>query len=527
MARRRYWLPLAMSGLLLAMLVLDAGHPPLQAAPPKPVPPRSHAGPVFEENKKPGSHSWHSPELKAGRGQSVDEDSHERDNKKSKPKKPGGPASLSEVFANEITSAVDTVSAAAQTPVWTDTVIRGYFDQQSVNAGQSIRLFVSTAQPSFNVDLYRMGWYGGAGARLIASYTGLPGQNQPVPTPDPSTGLIAANWQPSLTITTGTTWLSGVYLAKLTASSGDAGYALFVVRNDGAQADILYEVPFATYQAYNNWGGKSLYDFSSTNSIPAVKVSFDRPYAAWAGAGSFFDGDYNMILWLEQQGYNVTYVTSIDIQTNPAILNGRKVFLSPWHDEYWSKGMRDNLTAAFNRGMNLLFLGANAIYWQIRWENSASGAANRVIVCYKDATTDPLAKTQPALTTVAWRDPPVNQPESALLGEQFNGYFNYGTSYPWVVQNANHWLYSATGLQNNQTIPGLVGYEYDNTAGGTVAGATQLSLSPVTNLANVDTGEPDTASATIYRASSGAWVFDAGTIYWSWKLDDNTYQVHG
>ena len=107
-----------------------------------------------------------------------------------------------------------------------------------------------------------------------------------------------------------------------------------------------------------------------------------------------------MVRWLEAQSYNVTYLTSTDLQSNPGLLSGNPVFLSDFHDENWSKGMRDNLTGARDRGMDLAFFDVNDLYWQVRFESSAAGVANRVLVCYKDASTDPLAQSNPLLTTV-------------------------------------------------------------------------------------------------------------------------------
>jgi hypothetical protein len=245
-----------------------------------------------------------------------------------------------------------------------------------------------------------------------------------------------------------------------------------------------------------------LYDYNSRGGR-AHKVSFDRPYAAWSGAGDFFDGDYNLIRFLEQSGYNVTYVTSLDTETTPGLYAGRRVFVSNYHDEYWSARMRAHLTAARDAGTHLAWLGANNVYWQVRWEQSSSGTANRVMVCYKDAALDPLSATQPALATVRFRDVPVNQPENALLGVMWTGDAPFGTRYPWVVRNAAHWVYAGTGLRNGDQIPALVGYEWDRVFdnGRTPGGLWLLSDSPVQNY-----GVPDKGQAVIYTAPSGAMV---------------------
>jgi len=519
--------------VILAMTSLFAV-PSFAAAPTGPatdgaemIAPEHKHGRVRIENSEAGTEAWKSAELTAGRKVAGAEPV----------KRAGGSAPFGGLtVANGATAAVGDVDQAPDAPkpgapaapvptVWTDTVIRGYADQVSVNLGGAITFYVSTAQPTYRIEVYRMGWYHGAGARLMASSPTLTGQNQPVPSPDPNTGLVEANWQPSSTLNTSTTWTSGVYLGKLIAADGSVGYLTFVVRDDASTAGIVYQVPVTTYEAYNNWGGKSLYDFSSTGDIPAVKVSFDRPYSAWSGAGSLFDGDYNMIRWLESQGYDVTYTTSLDVHRSAAPVTGHKVFLSPWHDEYWSKAMRDNVTAARDRGMHLAWFGANNVYWQIRMEASTTGAADRVITCYKDASTDPLATTTPALTTTTWRDPPVSKPENQLLGVMYQSNFQYGTSFPWVVSTPTNWVYTGTGVKGGTQIPGLVGYEFDKTFANGVSpvGLVKLSASPVTDGAGVR----GTQNAGVYTAPSGAIVFSAGTIYWSWKIDDNEYQHHG
>jgi len=397
--------------------------------------------------------------------------------------------------------------------------IEGYAWTTSVAAGDTISFSVSTAQPTYGIQIYRMGWYGGAGSRLIKTISNLPGIHQPIPTPDPTTGLIEAKWQSTYTLKTQNTWTSGVYLAQLIAANGSNNYIIFVVRQDTQAADIVYQIPVTTYQAYNNWGGKSLYGYNSTDGIGAYKVSFDRPYAGDEGAGSFFEGDYTMIRFLESKGYNVTYVTSVDTQTNPNLMKNRKVFLSNYHDEYWAAPMRDHLINFINQGKHAAFFGANNIYWQIRFENSTSGVANRVIICYRKASLDPMSQTHPSLTTVRWREAPVNKPENALLGLMFESAMNWPHAADWVVTNANHWIYNGTGLHNGDTIPRLVGYEFDGiyNNGLTPAGLITLSASPVTDSSN----HRFIANSSIYTASSNAMVFTAGTIFWSWEVDNS------
>ena len=400
---------------------------------------------------------------------------------------------------------------------WTDDrQIYGYANLTSINRGESIQLKISTKKPTYSIQVYRMGWYGGTGARLVKTVTGLKGEQQQISELGQE-DLLSLDWKTSYVLQTEVGWTSGIYLAKLTTNDSDVGFIMFVVRDDSSSADIVYQLPVATYSAYNNWGGKSLYDFNSTDGR-AHKVSLDRPYAPGLGAGFFFDGDYNMVRWLESKGYEVSYITSVDVERDPEALNKHKVFLSNWHDEYWSKNMRDHLTSALASGVDLAFFDANTLYQQIRFEKSLDGRPNRTIVCYKDAALDPISKTDPKLTTIPWRQDPVNQPENALLGVMYIGDFEWGKSFPWVVTNADHWIYEGTGLKNKDNIPGLIGYEYDAVVdnGHTPPNIEVLSASPVKG----KDGKAISNSA-IYATAKGARVFSAGTIYWAWKLDDN------
>ncbi len=456
---------------------------------------------IYLENQKPGSTQWYSPELK-NIVNSV-----------------GSP--------NKNDDAPSDRGSPKVGNAWTDTSIRGYASATSINHGESINFYVGTTLPSYNIEIYRMGWYGGAGSTLVQTISNIPGQNQPIPAADPTTGLLQLNWNVSYTLQTDTSWTTGVYLARLRVTDGTVQFIPFVIRDDSSTADILYVLPVATYEAYNNWGGQSLYEFNSINSKRAYQVSFDRPYSGdTSGTGDFFTGDYNMIRFLEKNSYNMAYASSVDLQTNPNLMASHKVFLSNYHDEYWSMTMHTNLQNALGQGKSAAFFDADSIYWQIRFDKSSSGVANRVITCYKDVALDPMSQTNPSLTTTLWRNSPVNMPENALLGEMYDSQFSWGKTFPWVVTNANHWIYNGTGLNNGDSISGVVGYEYDRiwNNGLTPVGLVTLSSSPVTDIY----GNNGTANGTIYTASPGnGLVFDAGTMYWEWKLDDNTLNAHG
>jgi hypothetical protein len=415
-------------------------------------------------------------------------------------------------------------------PLSRQDALAGYGSRISVNRGESIDFFVTTTAPSLAIDIYRTGWYGGVGARKVLSLGSFPGLHQPIPPPDAVTGMIACNWTKTATLNVPANWTTGVYLARLNASDGNKSFIFFVVRNDGGNEDILVQTSVTTYQEYNIWGGVSGYDnVLSGGPYPfeAVKVSFDRPFEDGKGAGQYLHYEYPFIRWAESQGYNLTYTTNIDTHTNVNALKNRKAFLSLGHDEYWSKQMRDNLQDAINSGVNAAFFSANNVYWQIRLEPNAAGTPNRVQVVYKGAATsssrpgpDPMWNVNNSLVTVEWRDPLVNLPENALVGVMYED--NVGHGYPYVVVNSSHWVYEGTGFVDGSSVPGIVGYEYDKvySNGFSPPGLTILSNSPVVG---IDHGGGNSHSnSSIYTTPSGARVLAAGTIQWSWGLDDYT-----
>jgi hypothetical protein len=205
--------------------------------------------------------------------------------------------------------------------------IKGYASATSINKGESITFYVSVnPAQTYSIDVYRVGWYGGTGGRLLQHIGPLSGIQQPTCPVDPTTGMIECNWSPSYTLAVPTSWTSGIFLALLTNAQNYQNYIIFAVRDDGRTADLLYQLSVATYQAYNNWPadhvhGKSFYagDSSGANTIAgdrrAVKISFDRPYTD-TGAGHFLRWEMYFVHWLERMGYDVIYSTDIDTHIN-------------------------------------------------------------------------------------------------------------------------------------------------------------------------------------------------------------------
>lgn len=397
--------------------------------------------------------------------------------------------------------------------------IEGYGSATSVNQGESISFYVNTIASTYQLDIFRLGWYGGEGGRRVASSVIRTGVQQVIPTPDPVTGLTECNWVDPYTITIPNDWVSGAYLVKLTTigtSSQKNKYILFVVREDSRPANHNFQLTVTTSQAYNNWGGKSLYGTS-----PARKVSFNRPYTDGSGTGIFmWRWEYSAIRFLEREGFDLTYTTNIDTHRRGHLLLNAKSFLSIGHDEYWSWEMRTNVENALANGVNLGFFSANTCYWQVRFEPSTiNGALDRTMVGYKHAAmaSDPYAldgnPSNDNRITTLWRDPPVNRPEAALIGVQ---YIYYPVEEAIVIDDVTSqpWVFAETGLTTGSSLPGLLGYEVDAMNEFTPQGTVRLGHSPF----QTASGTTMYSDMTIYDAGP-AWVFATGSIQFAWGLD--------
>lgn len=425
----------------------------------------AHANPIQDENSKPGSSRW---KLVAGRS----------------------------------------------------TDIEGYASLTSVNVGQPIDFYVSTSGSSFEMDFYRLGYYGGAGGREVFKVESVPGVQQPVPSPDPTTGLIECNWSKSYTLSIPSDWVSGVYLVKLTAQPNlQQNWIMFVVRDDARRSDLLFQSSVTTMNAYNSWGGKSLYAFNSTGP-QAKMVSFDRPYGAGAGFTEFERWEFPTVRFLEKEGYDVTYCTNIDTHANGDLLLNHRAFLSVGHDEYWSYQMRQNVIRARDAGVSLGFFSSNTSYWQIRLGPDSKGNPNRTIIAYKESalSSDPLAAdgdpTNDYLVTTAFRNPPVNSPEEQFKGSMWVPNTN-PVSGDIVVENTGHWIFANTGLHDGDHLAGLLGYEVDGMFSAFPPNTIRLAHSPF-----ADRSKTIFSDMTVYQAASGATVFATGSMEWAYGLDD-------
>jgi Domain of unknown function (DUF4082)/Bacterial Ig-like domain/Bacterial Ig domain len=429
--------------------------------------------------------------------------------------------------------------------------IQGFATEMSVDLGQTVHFKIDTNATDYRLDIYRMGYYGGLGARRVATVqpsVPLP-QNQPECLSDSATGLVdCGNWTESASWAVPQDARSGIYFAKLVREDGVAGssHIVFVVRDDAGQADILFQTSDTTWQAYNQYGGNSLYvGGPGTSPNRAYKVSYNRPFTTRGSTPEdwLFNAEYPMVRWLERNGYHVSYSTGVDSDRRGAQILQHNVFLSVGHDEYWSGAQRANVKAARDAGVHLAFLSGNEVFWKTRWENSIDGTNTpyRTLVCYKETHFNGKLDPLPDVWTGTWRDgrefnPEGGRPENELTGTLFTVNAPGATTtitVPEADGKMRFWRNTAiAGLNPGQTATltsGTLGYEWDEDVQNAVRPAGLFRVSSTTgNVAQklLDSGStygPGTAthSMTLYRhGTNGPLVFSAGTVQWSWGLDD-------
>jgi hypothetical protein len=392
--------------------------------------------------------------------------------------------------------------------------IEGYGDPISLAPGGAVSVHVNVdATRTVTWMLYRLGWYGGAGARKLAEGGPVAVAPQPACPRDATTSRVECSWAKAFDVTLPSDAVSGVYVIKLRSSDHHDAHVPFVV-TDGRPADILVNISVLTWQAYNAFGGESLYSDAS-GTMPhqkAWEVSFDRPFDEGHGSGRLLQWEYHLIRFVEALGYDVTYTTGFDLVRDPGQVQLARMFLSIGNDEYWIDAERTAVQAARDLGVSLAFLGADQALWRVRPERSVDGRNNRVIACYKaDQDKDPiLAARGPTYSTARFRDEPLARPENGLIGVMYTAWML--VPQPLVVVDPTHWLFAGTGLAKGDSIPALVSFEIDDRFANGVepAGLRVLARSPVVDAEM----RPQHATMVSYVHSSGAEVVGVGTIGW-------------
>jgi hypothetical protein len=404
--------------------------------------------------------------------------------------------------------------------------IEGYVSSDAVLPGQAENVYVSApGAHTVIVSVYRMGWYGGTGGRLVLESEPLPARRQSACLHRNSTGLTECDWRPTLTFTVPSALPSGVYIAKLVGSDDSESDSIFIVRSH-APKGLLVELPTATWQAYNEWGGDSLYPggkhVEASGSTQGVEVSYDRPYQSQTGAGQFFIREVAIVRFLERYGYPASYTTIDSLDAEPEQVAPAKALIDAGHSEYWSTRDEEAFAHARDAGASLMFFSSDTMAWRVRFAADAAGRDAHRIVAYKQS---------------AARDPDTEEPTGLfplgganVKGSAYNGCITPRETqpgppvyrlYPWLPRAGPSWLFAGTSVRVDTTIPGIVGYEFDQRTLASPAGT--LVVGQGTAPCGAET-EPSPvhgtlAESTLYTAPSGAFVFASGTMGWLYGLE--------
>jgi hypothetical protein len=340
----------------------------------------------------------------------------------------------------------------------------------------------SDRSETLELAIVRVGWYEGQGTETLWS-----GQVN-----------VDTLHRVVVDVPTGGRFTDGLYLvvARSIQRTTQPQFHPFVVTNASSDARVVVQLATFTYQAYNAWGGQSLYAYNSTGAT-GTSIAINRPYDIFDGLGFLLLGDLQLVQWLDRSGYSVTFATNFDTHRNQRLMDGRALFVTNFHDEYWTSSMRDNLEGWVANGVHAAFLSANSIYWQAELDLDP---VTPTLLCSKDPTHP---------SQYLFRSPQVGRPEAALLGAAYDSFaFPYGRAFDWVVEHSDHWLYAGTGLRNGDRIKRVIGYEWDRFDPDTNAGG-------VTVLAGSTTTRGRRHNATIAERLGRGTVVNVGTTYWS------------
>ncbi len=435
-------------------------------------------------------------------------------------------------------SAIIAENAQVGTTAWKlypgdqSTVVQGFANRTDATVGSSVTLFITSTAPTYTVQAYRMGYYGGAGARLVWQSSPQLGHVQPACTLDSSVNMVScANWAATLSVPITTTFVPGDYLFKLVAGVRAASYIPLTVWDPTSTSTFVVMNRPLVEQGWNTYGGYDFYGGAGpciidTISYPvcnrAREVSFDRPYATGAGASDFLTNEYPLVFLMEKEGLNVSYISDVTLSEHPSLLALHTTLLSLDHDESWTRTEREAVASASAHGMNTVYFGAAAMVRHVRLAPSPLGA-DRNEIDYRNAGEDPLSATGPSIDVTAntWADPPTSWSPLGQIGNQYSGYLNIGTLVPMVVGDARSWLYAGTGLHSGQTIANAVGSDIDHYVATPVSPGNEqiLSHSPVpigTGTFSGQTWNGDTYADAVYFTNpvSHAGVFDSGNNIW-------------
>jgi hypothetical protein len=409
--------------------------------------------------------------------------------------------------------------------------IDAYVSNQAPLPGERLNVYVNAPGAAVvKLRIFRIGWYGGTGGRLDLASGPLALVAQPGCEHSIVSGLTECDWHSTLSIVLPRYLPSGVYLVRANASDGAQTDAMFILRPATPPA-ILVQIPVATYEAYNFWGGDSLYPDGSLVSgagggTQGYEVSLDRPYETETGAGEFLKREVALVRFMERLGYPVGYTADVSVATEPSQVRGVHVLIDSGHSEYWSQRQYEAFMQAREHGTSLLFISSNTMGWRVRYspagpDSSERGRPGHIITSYKqgearDPDTNeptglfplggaPLAGSAPD-GCITPRTSPVGQPDYIYFGWRPNR------------QLKPRWLFAGSGLSARSVIAGISGYELDQRSPFTPPG-TQVIGESVGARCRAVTHTGEVAETTLFTAPSGALVFATGTMGWLYGLE--------
>jgi hypothetical protein len=366
-------------------------------------------------------------------------------------------------------------------------MLEAYCWPQSAEPGEEVTLHVCTDADAFEVEIAREG----AERLVVHRLVDVAGEAHAIPDDAAENGC---GWP--ATVAFGAPERSGYHAVTVRAGDETADAFVAVRPPAGTRAPILLVLSTSTWNAYNDWGGPSLY-------TGGTRVSFERPLArgfltkpeparrkmqpepdreglwffrwaeplglsVWSGGAGWWNWERPFLAWAEREGFAVDVATSQDLESHPELLDGHRLFLSVGHDEYWSRGMRDALDAFVAEGGNAAIFSGNTCFWQVRFDDDL-----RTMTCFKyRVDEDPVLGTaEEGLLTGPWSDRRIGRPETSTIGLTFTrgGYSRYGLGVPrasgaYTVWRPDHWAFEGTGLAYGDALglrDAIVAYEVD------------------------------------------------------------------
>ena len=434
-------------------------------------------------------------------------------------------------------------NATSQSAIWTEFFkgqrIWAYADRQSLRPGERLNIMAAggpgqTARRA-RLEVFRVS----APSPILVWTSDFADIRHRAATATGS--AIGPGWPPTFADIDTSAWPPGCYYADIveqTTATRDVKAAFWIVTNPRRSGAVLVRLGANTYQAYNPWGGHSLYP-SDDNEKRGLMVSFDRPTEP-----SFFEYDAYLVNWLETLAHGlggVDYAANFDVHADPSILDRYPLVITGSHDEYWSGEEFEAFhRRIFKLGRNTAFLGANTAYYQIRYGdlNCAPGGPElgRQLICYKSAS-DPIVRragrADPRRLATDLFRAGGRRPETMLVGGAFQNWFEAGSPKrpPYRVARTDHPFFAGTGWKVGDVAADVVGYEWDHRdpdGDGKRLWDPARSIDPPIDPARIsvllrgdavgDDGEPGVAEATLFKSPAGAQVFNAGSVRWVWGL---------